>query len=231
MNYKFMIKDFFVCKGNLKKWFWRRVASINTDNYMAIPKEHIKYLGTDSALFYVKYFFLSIFEQVETEYDYSDLRPTDIVLDIGANFGAFSLKIYQQVKHIYAVEPLFVEELTQNISLNNAACDITILPHALSTGADIKCAFNGKEDWVQSRTLTQLIKQAGGHVDFLKCDCEGGEWAILPHEIKGIRRIEMEVHSFHGEKLDDMVTMLQTEGFKTITEPRDGHTMMIHARR
>jgi hypothetical protein len=35
---------------------------------------------------------------------------------------------------------------------------------------------------------------AGG-CDFLKCDCEGGEWQIRPGDLAGIRRIEMELHT------------------------------------
>lgn len=61
-----------------------------------------------------------ILEQVETEYSYEDLRPSDILLDIGANIGVFSLKVRNRVRKVFAVEPLFIEELQQNINLNNA---------------------------------------------------------------------------------------------------------------
>ena len=43
-------------------------------------------------------------------------------------------------------------------------------------------------------SLTELINLCGGHVDFLKCDCEGGEWCVTKEELKNIRRIEMELH-------------------------------------
>ena len=42
-------------------------------------------------------------------------------------------------------------------------------------------------------TLRQIIGMAGG-CDFLKCDCEGGEWLMRPEDLGGIRRIEMELH-------------------------------------
>ncbi|HUW85261.1 MAG TPA: FkbM family methyltransferase, partial [Methanoregula sp.] len=38
-----------------------------------------------------------------------------------------------------------------------------------------------------------IIEMAGG-CDFLKCDCEGAEWHIVPEDLTGIRRIEMELH-------------------------------------
>jgi hypothetical protein len=33
-----------------------------------------------------------------------------------------------------------------------------------------------------------------GGCDFLKCDCEGGEWLMNPEDLAGIRRLEMELH-------------------------------------
>lgn len=56
-------------------------------------------------------------------------------------------------------------------------------------------------------TLSQIIDFCGG-CDFLKCDCEGGEWFIKEGEIKNIRRIEMEYHCYNSYKKADLVKML-----------------------
>jgi len=37
------------------------------------------------------------------------------------------------------------------------------------------------------------VSKMGG-CTFLKVDCEGGEWFIESEELRGIRRIEMELH-------------------------------------
>jgi len=70
----------------------------------------------------------------------------------------------------------------------------------------------------------------GGHVDFLKMDCEGAEWCITPDELKGIRRIEAEIHNFDGtHNLLDFVDMLSNNGYKyTLYTPREG-LLHIHA--
>jgi hypothetical protein len=44
-----------------------------------------------------------------------------------------------------------------------------------------------------SYPLGKIITMAGG-CDFLKCDCEGAEWQIIPEDLEGVRRIEMELH-------------------------------------
>jgi hypothetical protein len=169
-----------------------------------------------------------ILEQVETEYSYEDLRPSDILLDIGANIGVFSLKVRNRVRKVFAVEPLFIEELQQNINLNNAK-NIEILPYALGNGNTL-CEFEGRSATITGKTLSELINLCGGHIDFLKIDCEGAEWSITPEEIKqaNIRRIEGEIHGFNGENMNHFVAMLQNQGYKVKVEPSK-KVMMIHA--
>lgn len=59
-----------------------------------------------------------------------------------------------------------------------------------------------------------------GGCDFLKIDCEGGEWEIEAEELKGIRRIEMEVHKIRYP-LTLMEERLKQAGFdyKTQKQP------------
>lgn len=38
------------------------------------------------------------------DYKFYDIQPEDIVLDIGANIGAFSLLVCRSVKHVFAIE-------------------------------------------------------------------------------------------------------------------------------
>lgn len=85
--------------------------------------------------------------------------------------GLYSLGVFSRVSKVFAVEPLFIEELGRNIELNGF--DITILPYALSN-SDIDVSFGTKKGIAKGKSLTELIELAGGHIDFLKCDCEGG---------------------------------------------------------
>lgn len=127
------------------------------------------------------------------DYNWSDIKKTDVVLDIGANIGGFSIPISKKVKHVFAVEPIFPEILQKNINLNNIE-NITIISD-IGLGIPNNIAIYGlRKKRVCMKSLQDIIMLCGGHIDFLKCDCEGGEWSIKTEELGGIRRIEMEVH-------------------------------------
>lgn len=169
--------------------------------------------------------------QVFGECRFYDLRKNDVVLDIGAHIGAFSMFISRNVKRVYAVEPLFADILKTNISNNNID-NIEVLDIGLGPeGTLLGCDFMGRTKIIECQSLSKIIKMCGGHIDFLKCDCEGGEWCIKSKELSGIRRMEMEVHSFNGEKLTDFPDMLEQSGFEVTTTNRSDSTMMIHANR
>jgi len=126
-----------------------------------------------------------------SEYRFGDIRPEDIVLDIGANVGAFCIRAGRVSPHVVAVEPVSWSILEENIKLNRAR--VEVIRGGLGTGHPAEVSWDGWTVSVPTFTLRQLIGMAGG-CDFLKCDCEGGEWFIRPNELEGIRRIEMELH-------------------------------------
>ena len=165
--------------------------------------------------------------QVLAEYRFHDTRPTDTVLDIGANVGGFSLFMSKNVKHIYAVEPLFTDILLKNIHNNNIK-NITVIDKGIGD-TPFSCEYSGRKKYIDCISLTEILKLCGDKIDFLKCDCEGGEWHIKPHELDGIRRIEAEVHSFNGETLTDFSDMLVELGYTVTIDDRTDRTMMVHA--
>jgi FkbM family methyltransferase len=176
-------------------------------------------------------------EETRLEYDWSDLQPDDIVLDIGANIGGFTIGAALKVKHVYAVEPIFYKELEENIKLNNLK-NVTILTSALGSGENINLSFNKTERKnIPTHSLTQIInlinlKSSGLHkVSFIKCDCEGGEWFIKPHELNNIRRIEMEIHpTLFPTKSNspELVKYIKTN-WNTIISEENRETPILHA--
>lgn len=173
----------------------------------------IKIIGTEDALFYKDSNFLNTITEVYNQYNYYDLRPTDIVLDIGACIGAFSLKVNNKVFHVHSIEPVMTKQLEKNISLNNAN-NITMHEYALGDGNHVTINWQGNIKIVKSYSLSDIISMCGGHIDFLKCDCEGGEWYIKPNEIKDIRRIEMEIHNVDiNHPLSYFENILDDNGF------------------
>lgn len=178
---------------------------------------------------FVNYHGNSVIDDVFSDYRFNDIRKGDIVLDIGANVGAFSLFVSRMVKHVYAVEPMLTDILKQNVSLNKAD-NITVLDEALGKGM-LEIPWVGcKPRKIMGKSLGDLIKVCGGHVDLLKMDCEGAEWSIEPHELAGIRRIEAEIHNFDGKHdLNDFLKMLDDSGFKyDYSSPRSG-ILFVHA--
>ncbi|HVP94017.1 MAG TPA: FkbM family methyltransferase [Methanoregulaceae archaeon] len=125
------------------------------------------------------------------EYRFDDIRKDDIVVDIGANAGAFCIRASRFSDHVIAVEPLIPDILMRNIVLNRSP--VVVFNLALGDGSVKEVAWDGLKKPMRTATLKSVIDRAGG-CDFLKCDCEGAEWFIRPEDLDGIRRIEMELH-------------------------------------
>jgi len=204
----------------------------NKEEFMIIRKKFLENI-------YCKYngFEFIINDQLEainnvcTEYIFSDIKETDIVLDIGANIGAFTIFSSKKAKHVFAVEPLFVDIINKNLSKNNIK-NVTVLETALGNYERKNIQYADRSKSVDLIPLGEIIKKCGGHVDFLKCDSEGGEWSIKPEELKGIRRIEMEIHCYKGmPHLKEFETILQQAGFDYQKNILNEELMIIHATR
>lgn len=129
---------------------------------------------------------------ISREIEMSDIRPTDVIIDIGACIGGFTIPAAMAARHVYAVEPLYADELQKNIVLNHLEDRITVIDAGLGCGDPITVNYGERKKTINTMTLPELREI--GDCDFLKCDCEGAEWAIHPKELNGIRRIELEIH-------------------------------------
>ncbi|MCM2466263.1 FkbM family methyltransferase [Methanoculleus oceani] len=125
------------------------------------------------------------------EYRFDDIRPEDVVLDLGANVGAFCIRAARRSQRVLAVEPILTEALRENVRTNGAG--VTVVDGALGDGSVGRITWGGETVTVTTHTLGEIAAMAGG-CDFLKCDCEGAEWSIRPGDLDGVRRIEMELH-------------------------------------
>ena len=222
-NIKIMLEDFFKSKS-LQEFINHRFKD---DSVYILPKNVAKYITTSYATFNYDSM-LSTLSDVE-EYNIDDLKPTDIVLDVGACIGAFSMKVAKKVKHVYSVEPMMIEKLKNNLNLNNDIKNITVIERALGEN-DLDLEYHENKIKIKGTSLGELIQLCGGHVDFLKCDCEGGELFIKSEELKGIRRIEMEVHCGRN-RFNEFKKMLDDAGFKyTFTGNPSINAYIIHAK-
>lgn len=222
VDIKYLVKDL-IRTRKIQNFINNRLKD---ESILFLPKNNIKYICTNDAVFENSPLLYTLM-QVESDYIFDDLNPEDIILDIGAGIGAFSLRVHQKVNHVYAIEPLWTNELLKNCELSNAD-NVTVLPYALSKD-ELSVEYEDRKANVEGKTLSEIKELCGGHVDFLKMDCEGGEWNIKPHELKGIRRIEAEIHSFNGENMNDFVKMLESCGFVVKKKKNACNNMLIHA--
>lgn len=148
------------------------------------------------------------------------LRDRDVVLDIGANIGWYSLLLERNAPssvHIYAFEPdpLNFELLTANVQLNRAQ-NITSIPKALSDTVETTTLHlypnknrgrhsliplaKGDGDTVEvaTTTLDSFVDDYAidtARVQFIKMDVEGYEYYVL----RGASRLLETVPFVHTE--------------------------------
>jgi FkbM family methyltransferase len=192
------------------------------------------FVTTDGAKYKVDGYSNFMVEETRIEYDWSDIRLDDIVLDIGANIGGFTIGAALKAIHVYAVEPIFYKELEINVELNNLN-HVTILPYAIGDGSVVDLSFNKIErknvPTYPFINILNMIKQNTHTISFLKCDCEGYEWFIKPSDLDGIRRIEMEMHPNMFPTKDynpELVPYIKQNWDTTVTKEARG-TYMLHA--
>jgi FkbM family methyltransferase len=151
------------------------------------------------------------------------------VIDVGANIGIFCLQVQSRfpAARIFAVEPSAKnrEYLVENVS------DIaTIVPCAigvsdglgrLTLGEDgtayhlSEAQYAGETEAIKTISLETMVDRAGGQVDLLKTDSEGGEYALFKSPaLRKVRRIVGELHTCVAGNPADGLDQLRAQGFR-----------------
>jgi hypothetical protein len=197
MDIIYLVKDLFTTK-NLQEWMNNRYKDPNKSviysNFFDVfpiltTSDGLRFINSPDAV-------ISLCE-VFKDYQFSDIRKDDSIIDIGANIGGFSIPVCRLSSNVNAVEPLMVDELKRNIELNQV--HLNIIEGALGDGKKYELSWGKARKVVNTYTFSQLKAISGG-CDFLKCDCEGYEWFIKPEELTGVRRLEMELHNVNPSK-------------------------------
>jgi tRNA G37 N-methylase Trm5 len=167
---------------------------------------------------------------VREDYRYSDISTTDIVFDIGANIGGFTLLAAQKAAQVVAVEPIMTTELKNNILLNKLE-NVIVYSFFLNDGSDVEYTWSGRTKRCLGLPF-KTIWDIDGACDFLKSDCEGSEWWIPTHYFTEIPRIEMEMHNFghpnHKKMYHALLEAIRTTHDYEIT-PHAGVYGILHA--
>lgn len=179
------------------------------------------------------------------ERDFVKVEKDDIVVDVGANLGVFTAYAQTSYpKHIYCLEPMpeTFEYLSDNLKTFN---NITLINKAINSDGKDEVFINStnnlinaskkvadnfgnymainneRENWnevtVSAITINDFIKEYDiPKIDFLKVDCEGGEWDMFKTIDKdylrnNITKIALE---YHSEKIFKYINnTLKEQGF------------------
>lgn len=150
-----------------------------------------------------------------------DIRPNDIVCDLGCNVGVFTLLAAMSAHRVLAIDaqrPL-LDQLYVNLCLNNCADKVWIRWARIGRTAGLLSDPHkfSNQPMPENVELSQLLREACvPRIDFLKIDIEGSEFPLFRSDITWlgkVRRIAMEVHTAFGNPVD-IVTILEREGFK-----------------
>jgi FkbM family methyltransferase len=172
------------------------------------------------------------------KYDYFGYRvaPGDVVVDIGANIGTFSVYASKAcgASRVVSFEPFpdNYRMLSKNAAQKQLR-NITCVNRAVggsrgrrTLGLDpVDCGCHslvmgsfGRTVEVECITLQDVFEQFSlAKVDYLKMDCEGAEYEILENatsRLKQIRRISMETHTIPGRNPEDLKKLLSENGFE-----------------
>ena len=125
----------------------------------------------------------------------------DVVFDIGASVGPFTYSILNKnPKHVFCFEPSYPEFKT--LMLNVRQGPVTCINKGLTDKigkCDFKFIFEDHNE-AYSTTFKQVIEDYNlSKIDFLKTDCEGGEYDIFTEEnipwiINNIKKVVGEWH-------------------------------------
>lgn len=125
-----------------------------------------------------------IFEEKLYE-KFTEVKEGDIVLDIGASVGPFTYSIlHKNPKQVFCVEPSDSEfvTLTNNFSQYN---NVALINKGISSTNSIveSDQLFGGETQMEGMTFKTFIQENNiKKIDFLKTDCEGGEYDIFDIE-------------------------------------------------
>lgn len=180
--------------------------------------------------------FAEVFQENQYSYKDVKINKGDIVVDIGSNIGAFVYyALYNGASKIYAVEPspvsfsilkkhfgnyknvdllnYGISEKEGIVNLITSICDESSGGNFLETNE--KAMKDHAESSIYIKSVPVLIKSFGNflkendieRIDYLKVDCEGGEYDIFIEKyidffVKNVKKISLEFHDGSQKILD-----------------------------
>ena len=238
----YRLKRLFITINYLKKNFinWDDIIkrAINGNSFpLLLHRNGLKIKGVDNNTLHI---FKEIF--IENVYDSKDvfINENDVVFDVGANVGIFSL-FASKVKgtKIFSFEPhpINFRVLQENIQQNNFTDKVVCIDKALAINEETRYLVEGEIPGghkllndrdvnsnksllkIEAVTINSILKKYNlDKIDFLKLDCEGAEGEIInslgKEGLQKINKIALEFHDNHSIlNHNQIVEILEEAGF------------------
>ncbi len=186
-----------------------------------------------------------VFKEIKPSYKCLEISPGDVVLDIGANIGAFTKYAYELGADVYAYEP---EEENYLIMLKNIK--VASGEHRPRRVLAQQCAVVGDDSksislYVNSKKnkglhMTRPVRGREGvtvraenfdeiiearQPNKIKIDVEGGEYSFMPTVFPDcVEKLAMELHFQYNKEWRGMAVKIHedmlSQGFSVIREPK-----------
>ena len=132
-----------------------------------------------------------------------EVEEGDIVVDLGASLGPFTYSILpKNPKQCFVVEPLsyHIDILNKNVGQEN----VKIIQGAISDKKKLEITWDNITETSPTFTFKEFLDDNNiNEIDFLKCDCEGGEYDVFSKNniefLKTIPKIVVEFHLRNDE--------------------------------
>jgi FkbM family methyltransferase len=164
------------------------------------------------------------------------------VVDLGANIGAFTLRVLatNPAEKVVAVEPVGAsyKQLLVNVERNGWSSRLCASNCAVGAVGVQSCKIDGDDAeaftvWEPGDTPVQPLEAfLSGEVDVLKIDVEGAEWAFLSQSwelFDRVRWLTMEWHKCSLARLGDLTSrLLMTHVVEVLGHPDQGGMLWAH---
>lgn len=178
-----------------------------------------------------------------------ELEHDPVVVDIGANIGAWVLRLAEQRPSVtgvcYEPDPAAASYLKRNVEGNGLAARVEVRSEAVSDRTGTALLYQAepgdgtsslrsvshvshfeRETPVRTVSFSDVIERMTGRVSLLKIDCEGAEYDIVGRSPPGaweqVKRVVVEYHPAPAEKVEALRSRLTELGFNVVKERRRG---------
>jgi FkbM family methyltransferase len=167
-----------------------------------------------------------------------------VIVDIGVNMGIFILGAWQHHPQArifgYEPNPVAFEMAAANLTITGA----TLFNEAVGRFSGVCSIIDNSQSrlaravysdkgTIPVAAISEVLRRAGGRIDFLKIDCEGAEWDILEdHEsLRAVLNIRMEYHLVNHRTLENLFSLLASGGHRVVKCAEHGSHGVVWSQR